>query len=257
MSPAEFAFLVAAGIAGGLSGSIAGLASLATYPALLAIGLPPVTANVTNTVALVFTAVGSVLGSRPELKGQAPRLKKLAPVAMLGGAVGAALLLSTPAEGFEKLVPLLLGFASLTILVPRRRNAVTADDAVPDAGLGAAQLVGQGGAIFLIAVYGGYFGAAAGVLLLALLLRTMHTTLPRANAAKNVILGIANSVAALAFVFLAPVQWSAVIPLGIGCLIGSRIGPSVVRWAPALTLRLLIGAAGLALAIKLGNQAYS
>jgi len=258
VSPAEFAFLVAAGIAGGLSGSIAGLASLATYPALLAVGLPPVTANVTNTVALVFTGVGSVLGSREELKGQAPRLKKLAPVAMLGGAVGAALLLSTPAEGFEKLVPLLLGFASLTILVPRRRTAVNpGDEPAADAGPTTAHLVGQGAAIFLIAVYGGYFGAAAGVLLLALLLRTMHTTLPRANAAKNVILGIANSVAALAFVFLAPVQWSAAIPLGIGCLIGSRMGPSVVRWAPALVLRLLIGAAGLALAIKLGVQAYS
>ncbi|HEY5148732.1 MAG TPA: TSUP family transporter, partial [Mycobacterium sp.] len=89
------------------------------------------------------------------------------------------------------------------------------------------------------------------------LLRTMHTTLPRTNAAKNVILGIANGVAALAFVFLAPVQWSAVIPLGIGCLVGSRMGPSVVRWAPALILRMLIGAAGLALALKLGVQAYS
>jgi uncharacterized membrane protein YfcA len=180
VSPAEFAFLVAAGIAGGLSGSIAGLASLATYPALLAVGLPPVTANVTNTVALVFTGVGSVLGSREELKGQAPRLKKLAPVAMLGGAVGAALLLSTPAEGFEKLVPLLLGFASLTILVPRRRTAVNpGDEPAADAGPTTAHLVGQGAAIFLIAVYGGYFGAAAGVLLLALLLRTMQ---PRCRA---------------------------------------------------------------------------
>jgi uncharacterized membrane protein YfcA len=252
MSPAEFAFLVAAGIVGGLTGSIAGLASLATYPALLAVGLPPVTANVTNTVALVFTGVGSVLGSRPELKGQGPRLKALAPVAVVGGAVGAALLLSTPAGGFEKLVPVLLGVASLTILLPRRRTVASRDEPPRSR----RQLLARGGAIFLIAIYAGYFGAAAGVLMLALLLRTMRSTLPRANAAKNVILGIANAVAALAFVFLAPVQWSAAIPLGIGCLIGSRIGPSVVRWAPAVLLRVLIGAAGLALAVRLGIQAY-
>jgi len=252
MSPAEFAFLVAAGIVGGLTGSIAGLASLATYPALLAVGLPPVTANVTNTVALVFTGVGSVLGSRPELKGQGPRLKALAPVAVVGGASALALLLSTPAGGFEKLVPVLLGVASLTILLPRRRTVASGDEPPRSR----RQLLAQGGAIFLIAIYAGYFGAAAGVLMLALLLRTMRSTLPRANAAKNVILGIANAVAALAFVFLAPVQWSAAIPLGIGCLIGSRIGPSVVRWAPAVLLRVLIGAAGLALALRLGIQAY-
>ena len=87
MSPAEFALLVAAGIAGGLTGSIAGLASLATYPALLAVGLSPVSANVTNTVALIFTGVGSVLGSRKELTGQAPRLKALAPIAAAGAIV--------------------------------------------------------------------------------------------------------------------------------------------------------------------------
>ncbi len=253
MSPVQFGFLIVAGIAGGFTGSIAGLASVATYPALLAIGLPPVTANVTNTVALVFSSVGAVLGSRPELKGQGPRLKALIPVALLGGAAGAALLLSTPADGFEKLVPILLGFASLTILIPRRR--AKAGQTV-DAALGRGGLIGQGVAIFVIAVYGGYFGAAAGVLMLALLLHTTRASLPRANAAKNVLLGTANCVAAVAFAFLAPVDWSAVIPLGIGCLVGSRIGPIIVRRAPALILRLLIGAAGLTLAIRLGAQAY-
>ena len=95
------------------------------------------------------------------------------------------------------------------------------------------------------------------MLLLALLLHTSRASLPRSNAAKNVLLGVANGVAALAFVFLAPVDWSAVIPLGLGCLIGARIGPIVVRVAPARILRWVIGAAGLALAVKLGIDAYS
>ncbi len=116
----DAAFLAAAGVAGGLTGSIAGLASIATYPALLLVGLPPVTANVTNTVALVFNGVGSVLGSRPELAGQGPWLKRILPVTAAGGVAGAALLLSTPAEGFEKIVPILLGIASIAIVIPRR-----------------------------------------------------------------------------------------------------------------------------------------
>ena len=109
MSWLDAALLAAAGILGGLAGSIAGLASVATYPALLLVGLPPVTANVTNTVALVFNGIGSVSGSRPELTGQADWIKRIVPAAALGGAAGAALLLLTPAEGFENVVPILLG----------------------------------------------------------------------------------------------------------------------------------------------------
>jgi len=94
-------------------------------PALLLVGLPPVTANVTNTVALVFNGVGSVLGSRPELKGQGAWLKRIAPAAVVGGAVGAALLLSTPAQGFERVVPILLALASAAILLPRASRQET------------------------------------------------------------------------------------------------------------------------------------
>jgi uncharacterized membrane protein YfcA len=250
----DWLFLAAAGVLGGLTGSIAGLASVATYPALLLVGLPPVTANVTNTVALVFNGIGSISGSRPELEGQRKWVKRIAPVAVLGGVAGAALLLSTPAEGFETVVPILLGLASVAILIPRRgnREARVAAHRRHTAGV-----VLEAGAIFLICVYGGYFGAAAGVLLLALLLRAGHATLARANAAKNVIVGIANAVAAIMFAFLAPVHWPAVLALGIGCLIGSRLGPIVVRRAPATPLRVLIGAAGLALAVKLGIDAYT
>lgn len=250
MNWSDTALLFAAGIAGGLTGSIAGLASVATYPALLAVGLPPVSANVTNTVALVFNAVGSILGSRPELTGRGPWLWRVTPVAALGGVVGAALLLSTPAEGFEKIVPWLLGFSALAIVLPRSR-ATGGTGRRPRA-----VLVAEAGAVFLICIYGGYFGAAAGVLLLALLLRSSDTTLAQANAVKNVSLGAANAVAAIIFAVFAPVQWAAVLPLGLGCLLGSRLGPVVVRHAPQTPMRLLIGAAGLALAVKLGIDAY-
>jgi uncharacterized protein len=249
----DWAFLAAAGVLGGLTGSIAGLASVATYPALLLVGLPPVTANVTNTVALVFNGIGSIWGSRPELEGQRKWIMRIAPGAALGGVAGAALLLSTPAEGFERVVPILLGVASVAILIPRRgnRQARVADHQRHTTGV-----LLESGAIFLICIYGGYFGAAAGVMLLALLLGAGHTTLAHANAGKNVILGIANGVAAIIFAIFAPVQWPAVLALGIGCLIGSRLGPIVVRHAPAKPLRVVIGAAGVALAVKLGIDAY-
>lgn len=251
MSWADAALLLVAGIGGGLTGSIAGLASLSTYPALLAVGLPPVTANVTNTVALVFNGVGSIAGSRPELEGQGPWLKRMIPVMVTGGAIGAGLLLVTPAGGFEKLVPFLLGIASLAIVLPRR--GPTNPDRTSRK---RAAIVAEAVFIFLIAVYGGYFGAAAGVMLLALLLQAGGTSLAHANASKNVLLGAANFVAAVAFTFLTPVSWPAVAAVGLGCLIGARLGPVVVRHAPATPLRILIALAGLALAVKLGIDAF-
>lgn len=249
----NWALLFGAGVLGGLTGSIAGLASVATYPALLVVGLPPVTANVTNTVALVFNGVGSVLGSRPELRGQGPWLMRITPVAAVAGVVGALLLLATPPEGFERLVPALLGLASLAILLPRSSKP---EETTADGRRRTARVVLEAAAIFLICVYGGYFGAAAGVLLLALLLRVGHATLAHANASKNFILGVANLVAAVVFALIAPVQWWAVVPLGLGCLIGSRLGPVVVRHAPAGPLRVLIGVAGLAVTVKLALDTY-
>jgi uncharacterized membrane protein YfcA len=249
---AHAALLFAAGIAGGLAGSIAGLASVTTYPALLAVGIPPVAANVTNTVALVFNGIGSIVGSRPELKGQGPWLWRVAPIAALGGVAGAVLLLSTPSEGFEKIVPILLALSAVLIVLPLDKNPTGGDKLRRRRSV----MVMEGLAIFLIAIYGGYFGAAAGVVLLALLLHSGSANMAHANASKNVILAASNTVAAAIFVVVAPVVWAAVIPLGAGCLLGSRLGPIVVRHAPTTPLRLLIGAAGLALAIKLGIDAY-
>ena len=224
---------------------------MVSYPALLAVGLGPVAANVTNTVALVFSGVGSILGSRPELQGQAVRVRSLAIAAVVGGAVGATLLLLTPAETFERLAPWLIAVASLAILVrPRVRAAERAADG--QGGPGAGLLAG----VFVIGIYGGYFGAAAGVMLLALFLVATDETLARGNALKNVLLAIANVAAALAFIVFGDVHWDALAPLALGLLAGARLGPVVVRHSNAGVLRALIGVAGLALAVKLGVDAY-
>ncbi len=249
MSWWDVVLLFVAGIGGGLVGSIAGLASLTTYPALLLIGLPPVSANVTNTVALVFNGIGSVSGSLPELRGQRAVLTRLVPAGVIGGAAGAALLLSIPADGFENVVPVLLAASAVVIALPQRDRPVRAGRSVVGT-------VVEGVAVLAICVYGGFFGAAAGVLMLALFLRTGSASLAEANATKNVVLGVANFVAALIFTVFAPIDWAAVVPLGVGCLLGSRLGPTIVRRAPQTPLRLLIAVAGLALAVKLGLDAY-
>jgi uncharacterized membrane protein YfcA len=243
-------WLVLAGFGGGLIGSVAGLASLVSYPALLAVGLPPLSANVSNTVALVFGSVGSASGSVVELRGQRGSVRRLGAVAVAGGVCGGLLLLATPSSTFVRIVPWLIAGASLAILVRRKTP-----DGAPSTETHAPTWALSGG-VFLIAVYGGYFGAAAGVLLLALLLIATAEPLARSNALKNVVIGLANAVAAVAFVAFGPVRWSAVVPLAIGFLVGGRLGPLVVRRAPPGPLRVLIACGGLALAVHLGLDAY-
>lgn len=242
-----YMLLPLAGVAAGLVGSVAGLASLISYPMLLAMGLPPVTANVTNSVSLVFASAGSIAGSRPELAGQAPRLRRLALAAVAGGLAGSALLLLAPAKTFEFVVPWLIAGASLAILLPRRPS-----DAAPHRHHGWL----LAGGVALVGIYGGYFGAAAGIVLLALLLAMTPDTFAQGSAAKNVLLGAANVVAALAFSLFGPVHWLAVLPLGAGLFIGGRLGPVVVRRSPPAALRGIIAVLGLGLAAHLGWQAY-
>jgi hypothetical protein len=242
-------WLALAGLGGGLAGSVAGLASLVSYPALLAAGLPPVSANVSNTVALVFGSVSSVSGSAVELRGQRAHARRLGAIALAGGVCGGLLLLATPPGAFVRVVPWLIAGASLAILIQR----VPAGPAKP---AGARPTWALSAGVFLITVYGGYFGAAAGVLLLALLLSVSGETLARSNAMKNLVLGLANAVASVAFIAFGPVRWSAVVPLAAGFLVGGRLGPLVVRRAPAGPLRVLIACAGLGLAVHLGLDAY-
>ncbi|MFI7120154.1 sulfite exporter TauE/SafE family protein [Amycolatopsis sp. NPDC049868] len=248
-----FTLLVGAGFAAGLSGTIAGLASLFSYPALLAVGLSPVSANVTNTISLAIGSIGAVHSSREELSGQGRVLLRLALVCVLGSAAGAALVLVTPPSLFEKVVPFLVGGASILILV-RRRSAETAGDERSGAGHRHGWLAFCG--VFAVSVYSGYFAAAAGVMVLAVLLATMRETLLRANALKNVLMVVADVVAAAGFALFGPVDWTLVLPLSIGLLAGSWLGPVVARRLPTDVLRIGIALAGVGLAIKLGFDAF-
>jgi len=255
--------LVGVGVAAGLCATVAGLASLVSYPALLAFGLSPVAANVTNTVALVATGIGAVTGSRPELAGQRRRLIRFGAAAAVGGAVGAGVLLVTPAGAFEAVVPYLVAGACVLVLVQpslaarraRRDHAVPARDAHrhprrPEDRPGAL------GAVAAVASYGGYFGAASGIATLAVLGTVVGESLPRVNALKNALSIVANATAAIAFAFAGPVDWPVVAPLALGFFAGGRLGPRLVRRLPAGPLRVAIAIAGLALAARLAWTAH-
>jgi hypothetical protein len=257
MSVLEFALLVLAGVGAGLVGSIAGLASLISYPALLATGVPPVTANVTNTVALVLSGVGSVSASRVELTGQRARLVRLCAVAVLGGLAGAVLLLLTPSAAFERLVPFLIAGASLAMLVQRPPRDLAAEGAAEQAAHPHRDSRWLVLGTFGISIYGGYFGAAAGVLMLAMFLLVTGEGVPRSSALKNAVLGVANAVAALGYAVFADVAWLAALPLAIGFLLGGRFGPAIVRRVPQQALRRGIALLGLGLAVHLGIGAFS
>jgi len=245
--------LVAAGALAGLVSTVASVASVVSYPVLLAIGLPPLSANVTNTVALLFTGVGAAAGSRPELTGQRARLRRLGPVCVAGGAAGSAVLLLTPASWFGYAAPVLIAAGSVILLIPRPAGR---DAAPPEPGQEAVPGWGVCAGAAAVACYIGYFGAAGGILMLALLAATQAGPLPRANAAKNVLNGLANAAAAVAFAWFGPVDWAVVPPLAAGFLAGGAVGPAVVRRMPAPLLRAGVAAAGLVIAIKLGAAAY-
>ncbi len=237
----EIALLGAAGLLGGLVGSAGGITSLISYPALLAAGLPALSANVTNIVAAVACWPGSALGSQPELAGKGPWLRRWVPLAALGGAAGAVLLLSTPPGVFERVVPFLVALGSLALLAQPWL---------------AARRDGAGGAVLplgLIAmsVYGGYFGAGCGVMTLALLLITAEPRLATANALKNMLIGPPVVIGAFAFAVFGPVDWGAAASLGLGMFVGSTLGPRITRRVPATPLRWLVAAIGFALAIQL------
>jgi uncharacterized protein len=237
--------LLGAGIIAGLVGTAGGITSLVSYPALLAVGIPAVSANIANIVAIVACWPGSALASRPELTGKSPWLRRWVPVAALGGVLGSALLLSTPPGTFERVVPFLVVTGSLALLVQPWLSARCQRPT------GASTTLGLLLGLLALALYGGYFGAGSGVMILALLLFTTDSELPKANALKNMLVGATVILAAAAFAAFGSVNWAAVAPLGAGMFAGSTLGPRVTRWMPAAVLRWLIALLGIALAIQL------
>jgi uncharacterized membrane protein YfcA len=249
MKVSEVLVLLAAGTLGGIFSTAVSIASLISYPVLLALGVPPLSANMTNTVSLVLTGAGSVASSRPELAGQGRLVLRLGAVTALGGATGAVVLLVTPASTFTVVVPVLIGAASVVLLVqPRIRKLVPA----PDEGH---RLV-NGIALFAVAMYVGYFGAAAGVMLLVVLSTMIEESLVKVNAVKNAVSGMANATAAVCFALFGDVRWAFVAPLAAGFLIGGWIGPKIARRVPAGAFRVVVSLCGMGLAVKLGISAY-
>jgi uncharacterized membrane protein YfcA len=243
----EVLILLGAGTLGGIFSTVVAIASLVTYPVLLALGVPPLTANMTNTVSLVLTGAGSVLGSRPELAGQKDRVLRFGAVTALGGLAGAVLLLITPASTFTEVVPVLIAAASLLLLLQSRLTPE------PDA---KARTVLHGTGLFFVAMYVGYFGAAAGIMLLIVLSTMIAEPLIKVNAIKNAISGAANGMAAVCFTLFGTVRWLLVPPLAAGFLLGGWLGPKIARKIPAGALRIAVSVCGLGLAIRLGITAY-
>src|ERR1700712_607149 len=241
-SALDFLILFAAALAAGLFNALAGGGSIFTFPALIAIGIPPIVANVTNTVALCPGYVGGVLAQRRDLAGQRPRLLVLLPVAAAGGIFGALLLTRTSDATFRALVPVLVLGACfllaiqdrLRALLQRRQARIALGWAVPP--------------VLLAAVYGGYFGAGLSVMFLAMIGLAIDDNLTRLNALKQVMSLVTNIAAALWFASTAPVVWPAAGVMAIGALAGGAIGGRLAGKVRPATLRAIVIAIGLLIA---------
>lgn len=242
MSIATFGWLVLAGIGSGLVGYLAGLASLVSYPALLAAGLPPLSANVSNTIGLIGVGVGSTARAGRQVTGDRRQLIAQLLVVALGGLAGALLLLYAGEGTFERVVPVLIGMASLALLAQPWLRRLSGDRPRP-----VAYLI----TLLAISVYGGYFGAGAGTIHLAVMAVLTTMSFHRAMVWKSLLLGVSNLVAAITFALIAPVNWLAALALGLGCLVGGNLGPAVQKLFPERVLRIVVALCGLGLALWL------
>jgi uncharacterized protein len=242
----EIAAVLLAGVAAGTINTVVGSGTLITFPTLLALGVSPVTANVSNTVGLVPGSLSGAVGYRRELAGQRNRLLRLAPASVLGAIVGAVLLLVLPPAAFDAIVPVLIGIGVLLVVLGpaiQRRVAARheARGGIPDHG---ATWVWP--AIAGAGVYGGYFGAAQGVLLMAILGIGLDDDLQRHNATKNVLALLVNAVAAVVFIAVANVDWPVAGLIAVGSVVGGQIGAGVGRRLPPNLLRAVIVVVGVA-----------
>ena len=251
MSWPEAILVLFAGMGAGTINAIVGSGTLITFPVLLAVGYSPVVANVSNTVGLAPGSISGAVGYRAELVGQGRRLKVLGLASMMGGITGGVLLLTLPEAAFQSIVPVLIALSCVLVVIQPwlTRRLAMAERRRQHGGV--ALFVG----VYLAGVYGGYFGAAQGVLLIALLGLFLDEHLQRVNAAKNVLAGIVNGVAAVLFILVSHVAWQAALLIAVGSVIGGQIGATVGRRLPSWALRgfiVLVGVAALVQFLVLG-----
>jgi uncharacterized protein len=250
LSPAGLALAALAAVAAGAINAVAGGGTLVSFPTLTALGLPVVAANVTNTLAVAPGALGGLVALRRQLEGQGRRLARLAPTAFLGGLSGGWLLLHTDEALFRRLVPwLILGATALLAAQERLRTWLLRRLAGDGGAEGTAAGANRGEALATVAVfgasiYGGYFGAGLGVIVLAVLGLVLHDSLTRLNAAKQAIGFAANLAAALLFAVGGPVHWPAALVMAAGAIAGGAIGGRLAGRIRASTLRTLVVATG-------------
>jgi uncharacterized membrane protein YfcA len=248
LSALDLALVGLAALAGGAVNAVAGGGTLITFPTLTAVGVPAVSANVTNTVALSPGYLGGTYAQRSDLAGQRTRLRLLVPVSVLGGLTGGVLLLATGEELFRDLVPFLILGASVLLLLQDRIRALVArrlgeregDDA-RDAWVAVPA--------FAASVYGGYFGAGLGIVLLAVLGLVLEDALTRINALKQALSFCVNVTAAVFFLFSGKVAWSAALVMAVGALVGGSLGGRLAGRVRAELLRRIVVAIGFAVGI--------
>jgi uncharacterized membrane protein YfcA len=247
LAPGDIALLAVAGLAAGAVNAIAGGGSLISFPALLAAGLPSVTANVTNAVAVLPGYLGGTIAYRRELEGQRPRVIALGLTTALGGVAGAALLVVSPANVFEAIVPFLIlaacGLLAAQPWLSKRMQPSAAVDAHRSPRLYAAA--------FATAVYGGYFGAGLGIMLLAVLALALDDELHRLNALKGLLSFVVGAASVAFFVAFGPVRWGAAAIMAVASFAGGQVGVVVARRLPAPLLRGLVIAFGVIVAVWL------
>jgi hypothetical protein len=248
VSVAEIVVIAAAGMAAGTINTVVGSGTLITFPVLLAFGYAPVTANVSNSVGLSPGSISGAIGYRRELIGQRDRAIRLGAMSLTGGITGAVLLLVLPASAFKDIVPAFIVLAlALTLLQPR----IAASLAHREIDVESNNRVLLPLAVYLTGVYGGYFGAAQGIILLSILGVALPQDLQRTNALKNVLAGIVNGVAGIYFVFAAHIDWGPAGLLAAGSIIGAQLGARHGRKLPPDALRGLIVIVGVLAIVRL------
>jgi uncharacterized membrane protein YfcA len=250
----DMALLIGAGFAAGAVNAVAGGGSLITFPALLLTGLPPLAANVTNSIAVCPGYLASVVGSRADLIGQHRRAVTLLPAAATGSLLGAVLLLATPARLFDVLVPILVLAATAALAFRPRLQAMVGHPADVPARRRSAVLHALA---FAGAIYGGYFGGALGVVLVAVLALVLDERLQRITALKNVLSAAVGVTNALVFALFGPVSWGAVALLAPATVTGGYLGARLVRRLPEPVLRWTVVAFGATVGAALAIRAIS